>query len=123
MMDSDPIPLTNHIPTLSEAVYDSEKFGPGLNNLSHNHVRPDTADAAVMAKAKRSARQHRPTSAQQFSRPGGQQHSVEEVLELTHSSDNIRSKQTKQTAKTNNYLRGMLRSNNKTGSAIGTINV
>ena len=74
MMDRDPSTSTNnklqsnHIPTLSGTVSDSEKFGADLNNhLFHNHVRPDTADAAVMAK--RSARSsERPNSAQQFIR-------------------------------------------------------
>ena len=73
MMDRDPSTSTNklqsnHIKTLSGTVSDSEKFGADLNNhLFHNHVRPETADAAVMAK--RSARSsERPNSAQQFIR-------------------------------------------------------
>ena len=124
MMDRDPSTSTNnklqsnHIPTLSGTVSDSEKFGADLNNhLFHNHVRPDTADAAVMAK--RSARSsERPNSAQQFIRgKAGKKcppqnfacchikftwnekwnnvtgQSVEEVLELksSPSSENVKS--------------------------------
>jgi len=132
MMDRDPSTSTNnklqsnHIPTLSGTVSDSEKFGADLNNhLFHNHVRPDTADAAVMAK--RSARSsERPNSAQQFIR-GKAGQSVEEVLELksSPSSENVKSQNAAtstaatKTAKTNNYFPKVLRSNyNETASAL-----
>ena len=107
MSDSDPVLHANHIPTLSEAVCtsgsDSEKFsGPDLNHLFHNHIRPDTADAAVMAK--RSTRQSRPNSAQQMLNraisgqlglnqvaAANHQPSVEEVLELTSQNSSAAS--------------------------------
>ena len=106
MSDSDPVLHANHIPTLSEAVTtsgsDSEKFGPDLNHLFHNHIRPDTADAAVMAK--RSTRHSRPNSAQQMLNraisgqlglnqvaAANHQPSVEEVLELTSQNSSATS--------------------------------
>ena len=107
MSDSDPVLHANHIPTLSEAVCtsgsDSEKYsGPDLNHLFHNHIRPDTADAAVMAK--RSTRHSRPNSAQQMLNraisgqlglnqvaAANHQPSVEEVLELTSQNSSATS--------------------------------
>lgn len=98
----------DRISTVSEAVSSrAEAFGPGLN--LHNHVRPETADAAVMAKANKGQLQPqktRPLSAYD-ARP-----SVEEELELTvnSTSDDAASKVPRRTIlKTNNFFPKMMK--------------
>jgi hypothetical protein len=83
---------SSRVSTVSEIIYKSENrlavhHGPDLNHL-HNHVRPETADAAVMTKTTGSRggllSQKRPISANGLTK--STRNSVEEELELTSTT-------------------------------------
>ena len=65
----------------------SQKQSLGAD-LVHNHVRPETADAAVMVKAASKKLSQRPISAE----PLAYEKSVEEELELTSRNDSLQLK-------------------------------